>query len=364
MASVVPGRVRILIQTALVCLLGAGIGPANDGEDVPKGFGPHSDQERLVEAGFPMNAVTRRLEHAYDGFTSPWLTGNAVTVTPFRSVGEDPMVIDIGSEVRVTKWISVPVPDLGVMRAAVATPSGPGPFPVVVVLHGTHGFAPQYVEWADDLARAGFIAVAPCWFSGGGGSGADRVASLIPCPEIPPLGAGEYPETVRLVDAVVQAARALPGARRDRLALVGHSRGGGAIQQYLLAGRQVNAAVLHSSGYALRPGGRADAFSVPLLIMHGTADGPADGGGPNNRVELAREFEAALRKSNKPVETAYTEGGGHNTFFTSLAQRDAELKRMIEFLLRHLTARRKPGRKRGRQNVELGCNRGRSRRRS
>jgi dienelactone hydrolase len=238
----------------------------------------------------------------------------------------------------VTKWINVPVPDLGVMRAAVATPAGTGPSPVVVVLHGTHGFARQYVEWAGDLARAGFIAVAPCWFSGGGGAGADAVSSPIPCPEIPPLGSGEYPQAVRLVDAVVQAARALPNARRDRLALVGHSRGGGAIQQYLLAGGQVNAAVLHSSGYALRPGGHADAFRVPLLIMHGTADGPADGGGPNTRIELAREFEAALRKSDQPVETAYTEGGGHSTFFTSAAQRDAELKRMIEFLRRHLTS--------------------------
>ena len=77
------------------------------------------------------------------------------------------------------------------------------------------------------------------------------------------MGAGEYPEAVQFVDALVQATRALPGARVDRLALVGHSRGAGATQQYLLA-------------------------------------------------------------------------CGHNPFFTNSTQRDDELKRMIEFLRRHL----------------------------
>ena len=60
-----------------------------------------------------------------------------------------------GTETLPVKWISVSVPDLGEMRAAVARPSGTGPFPAVLVLHGTHGFARQYVEWASDLARAG-----------------------------------------------------------------------------------------------------------------------------------------------------------------------------------------------------------------
>lgn len=52
------------------------------------------------------------------------------------------------------------------MLAAVARPLGAGPFPVVVVLYGTHGFARQYIELAQDLARGGVLAVAGCWFSG------------------------------------------------------------------------------------------------------------------------------------------------------------------------------------------------------
>jgi predicted esterase len=134
---------------------------------------------------------------------------------------------------------------------------------------------------------------------------------------------------------LVQATRALPGARFDRLALVGHSRGGGAVLQYLLAGGKVQAAILHSSGYAVRPDTRAGVFDVPIYILHGTTE-PDGGGSANNHVALARDFETALRQHQKAVEASYYEGGGHNSFFINSIQRNDELKRMIEFLHRHL----------------------------
>ena len=255
-------------------------------------------------------------------------THGALKQPPIVSATEAPP----GTETLAVKWIRVAIPDRGVMLAAVARPSGAGPFPAVLVLHGTHGFARQYVQLAQDLARAGFLAVAGCWFSGGTGYGVNAVSPPIPCPEIPPLGPGEYPEAVQFVDALVQATRALPGVRADRLALIGHSRGAGATQQYLLAKGNVQASVLHSSGYALRLWRRAAEFNVPILIMHGTADSMAE----TTQFRLAREFEMALRANHKPVETAYCEGCGHNTFFTNSAQRDDELKKMTEFLRRHL----------------------------
>ena len=241
-----------------------------------------------------------------------------------------------GTETLAVQWLRVADPDLGVMLAAVARPSGGGPFPVVLLLHGTHGFAREYVQWAQDLARGGFIAVAGCWFSGGSDAGANVVTPPIPCPEIPPLKRDEYPEAVQYIDALVQVARTLPGARPDRIALVGHTRGGGEALQYLLTIGRVQAAVLHSTGHGYQPATRAAEFNVPILILHGTADGPADGGGVNTQVALARDFEAALRRNQKPVEAHYYEGGGHNSFFTNPTQRDDELKRMIEFLRRHL----------------------------
>ena len=261
--------------------------------------------------------------------SSAWQPPRGLTTAPIVTAIDSPA----GTEALPVKWVAVAVRDRGVMRAAIARPSGRGPFPAILLLHGTHGFARQYVDWAVDLARGGFIVVAACWFSGGGGAGASDVTAPIPCPEMPRLGAGDYLETVPFVDALVQATRALPDARADRVGLVGHSRGAGeATLKYLLAKGNVQAAVLHSSGYALRPSQRAAEFNVPMLIMHGTADS----NGPNSEFRLAREFEIALRTNNKPVETAYCDGCGHNTFFTNATQRDDELRRMTAFLRRHL----------------------------
>ena len=273
-------------------------------------------------------------------FVSPHWRGSAQTA---RGGSKTPPIVSTadapaGTEKLAVQWLKISVPDLGVMLAAVARPSGPGPFPVVVVLHGTHGFAREYAQWAQDLARGGLLAVAACWFSGGSGSGSQVVTPPIPCPEIPALKRDAYPEAVQYIDAVVKVARALPGARADRLGIVGHSRGGGETLQYLLAIGNVQAAVLHSAGHGYRPVTRVAEFNVPILILHGTADGPADGGGVNTQVALVRDFEAALRQNQKPVEAHYYEGGGHNTFFTNSTQWDHELKTMITFLRRHLGA--------------------------
>ena len=104
-------------------------------------------------------------------------THRGLTQPPTVSATDAPT----GAEAFAVKWIRVAVPDRGVMLAVVARPSGAAPFPVVILLHGAHGFAPQYVQWAEDLARAGFLAVAGCWFSGGYDNGSNVVAPSIPC---------------------------------------------------------------------------------------------------------------------------------------------------------------------------------------
>ncbi len=141
---------------------------------------------------------------------------------------------------------------------------------------------------------------------------------------------------MQTVGVLVQAARGLPGARRDRIGLVGHSRGGGAALNYVLRKGGVHAAVLNSAGYPSQLADVAAEMTAAILILHGTADSPSDGGSAFTNVQMARDFEAALRRLGKSVETMYYEGGGHNSIFTSSTQYDDEVQRMVAFFQRHL----------------------------
>ena len=258
-------------------------------------------------------------------------TQGGLGTSPIVSVAGAPP----GTETLAVQWVQVAVPDMGVMLAAVTRPSGAGPFPTVLLLHGSHGFAQEYVRLAQDLADGGLLAIAACWFQGGGGAGA-RFITPISCPEAPPMPNASSPEAMQTVGSLVQAARTLPGARPDRIGLIGHSRGGRAALNYILQVGNVQAAVLDSSGYPSQLAKLSSQVKAPILMLHGTADSPADGGGAATNVQMARDFEAALRAAEKPVEAVYYEGGRHNDIFTSSTQYRDEVQRMLAFLLRHL----------------------------
>jgi len=250
---------------------------------------------------------------------------------PVVSVTKPPL----GTEAQAVQWVKVSAPGVGVLCAAVARPEGPGLFPAIIILHGSHGFAEQYVHLAQSMARTGVLGVAACWFSGGRGAGA-RFITPIACPEAPPMSEASSTVAQKTVESLVQAVRSLPDVRADRVALFGHSRGGGAALNYILRAETVRAAVLNSAGYPAELAERAAEVKVPLLILHGAADSPADGGSPMTDVQMAHNFETALRRAGKQVQAVYYDGAGHNAIFTSATQYDDEVQRMTAFLRRHL----------------------------
>ena len=258
--------------------------------------------------------------------------GPAAPPPPFVTVAEPPA----GAETLRVQWIKIVVLGQGTILAAVARPTGAGPFPAVVLLHGSHGFAREYVRLAQALSHEGILTVAACWFAGGGNAAQSRFITPIAWHESPPRPDSSSAAAWQTVDTLVEAARALPGTRPDCIGLFGHSRGGGAAARYVMTSKKVRAVVLNSTGYPSELIDRASQMNVPMLIFHGTLDSPADGGGENSNIQMARNYEAALRRLKKPVETKYYEGSGHSGIFASPTQFEDEVKRMTTFFLRHL----------------------------
>src|SRR5262249_59283097 len=132
----------------------------------------------------------------------------------------------------------------------VVSPRGNGPFPAIVILHGSHGFAKEYVDLARSFARSGFVAMAGCWFSGRSGEGT-RFITPIECPDAPPVSLASSDSAYLAVEALVRTVRDQPQVRPDPVALFGHSRGGRAALPYVLTHRVVQALILDPTPYPL-----------------------------------------------------------------------------------------------------------------
>jgi len=99
------------------------------------------------------------------------------------------------------------------LPAYLARPPGHGPFPAVVVLHGCGGFGSVPVSWADRLARWGYVALAPDSLTPHGRTTGCRSGA----PE-------QAHDALRALDFLASQSF----VRRDRIALLGISWGGGA----------------------------------------------------------------------------------------------------------------------------------------
>lgn len=225
--------------------------------------------------------------------------------------------------------------DSGVVRVAVARPNGKGPFPAILILHGTHGFAEEYVQFARDLARAGVLGIAACWFDRGTGAGQRFVTPII-CDGAPRFtdasGLDRFRVSRLTIDTLVKTLSASPDVRFGRLALFGHSRGGGAALDYALSNPAViSGLVLNSTGYPDEVILRASALQVPVLIMHGDADDARDGGSAMTAPARARRFEDALKRAGAVVESKYYPGG-HNSLFTDSTQYRDVVRRIADFV--------------------------------
>jgi dienelactone hydrolase len=259
----------------------------------------------------------------------------ALGCIPRESAAQSDSVPALSTQEPVS-WMTLQT-DSGVVRIAVARPNGRGPFPAILILHGTHGFAEEYVQLARDLARAGVLSIAACWFDRGEGVG-QRFITPIVCDGAPRFidipGLDRFRVSRITIDALVKKLSASADVHSGKLALFGHSRGGGAALDYTWSNPSViSALVLNSTGYPDEVIARAAGVATPVLIMHGDADDPHDGGSALTGPARARRFEDVLRKGGSVVESKYYPGG-HNSLFTDSTQYNDVVRRIADFMRR------------------------------
>ena len=191
-----------------------------------------------------------------------------------------------GTEGLGASWYTVATPEGRTLLVAIydTRPSPDQAVPAILVLHGTHGFASQYVQIAHELSQqTGYVVAAGCWFDGVGQNVDTSDITLIRCPGGPEF-AGATQSAWPAVRALAQAVRQYAGSAQ--LGLFGHSRGAevalqlassadpsGAGVQAVVASSGVYTAVPRSPDYDTpTPLSIAESLTAPVLILHGQAD--------------------------------------------------------------------------------------------
>ena len=266
--------------------------------------------------------MLRRLLHCCAGplvlLVLVWPGGGPVTAAaPTGALA--PVAPPDGTEGLGAAWYTVATPEGRTLLLAVYdTRSSPDQaVPAILVLHGTHGFATQYVQIAHDLsAQTGYVVAAGCWFDGVGQDADTTEITPIRCPGGPEF-TGATPGAWPAVQTLSQAVRQYAGT--DRLGIFGHSRGAEVALQLASssdpAGTGIQAVVSSSGIYTAAPGAAgydspaplslAESLAAPVLILHGQADTQA-------RASNAALYYQRLQSLGKPAQCVFYPRSGHD----------------------------------------------------
>jgi carboxymethylenebutenolidase len=231
------------------------------------------------------------------------------------------------------EWIDVAVPGSATpVRAWIVYPERKEKAGVVMVIHEIYGLTDWIRGVADQLARDGFIAVAPDLVSGlgPGGGGTDSVATRDDVVKLVRGLAAE--EATRRLDAVRQHAIKLPAAN-GKSATIGFCWGGSRSFAYAATQPALNAAVVYYG-------------SSPETEALAPIKAPVQGhyGGDDARVNATiAPAQAEMKRLAQSFEPHVYEGAGHG-FLRAQAGREganyratqASWPRTIAFLRKRL----------------------------
>ena len=214
----------------------------------------------------------------------------------------------------------------GTMRGYLATPTGTGPFPAVLVIHENRGLNPYIEDVARRAAVAGFLALAPDGLAPVGGypgnddAGRELQAKL---------------DQAKLRQDMVNSARYLKAHPQSngKLGAVGFCWGGGMVNNLAVTlGSDLSAGVPF---YGAAPAAEdMPKVRTPLLIHYAQTDERINAMWP--------AYEAALKASHTPYQAYFypdTQHGFHNNSTPRYDEAAARLAwdRTVSFFKEHLS---------------------------
>lgn len=177
-----------------------------------------------------------------------------------------------------TRMSSAGGPDV---RAFVARPDGPGPYPAVIMVHEWWGLNKEVVEKAEELAKQGYVVVAPDTLRGSSTGWIPRAIYQVATVDTAQVNSD--------VDAVYTWLAAQPDVVADKIAIMGFCYGGRTSLLYSIHNPQIAATGIFY-GMADTTPQQLETLGGPVLGIWGGADASI----PLAEVDtLAANLEAA-----------------------------------------------------------------------
>lgn len=209
-------------------------------------------------------------------------------------------IAQLKSSPRHGEWIDIKASSGAPIKSFVVYPERKDKAPVVIVIQEIFGLTDWIRGVADQLAKEGFIAIAPDFLSGmgpnkGGSAELGEQGSVAEIRNVTP------PDVLRILNDVRAYALTIPSAN-GKTASLGFCWGGGASSTFALMQPGLNAAVAYYGG--MPPDATAFANAkTPILGLYAAND---------NRVNATLDLaKTELAKKNVPYEQHFFEGAGH-----------------------------------------------------
>jgi carboxymethylenebutenolidase len=213
------------------------------------------------------------------------------------------------------EWVEIAVPEsTDRLNSFVVYPERPDKAPVVIVIHEIFGLSDWVRGVADQLAREGFIAIAPDFLSGKGpnGGGTDSLGD-----KARQVNSGlQQAEVIARVNAARAYGMKIP-ASSGKVAVIGFCWGGQMTFAYALNQPALDAAVSYYGPMPSDPSAYEKA-KTPVLGLYGESD---------QRVNATIQgAEAEMKKHGAPYEPHVFPGAGHGFLRQLNGQNGANLK--------------------------------------